>query len=395
MLLAMLPEIIVLTVALLILILDLFARRVRLPSITQGAFAPLAPAVEQIDALANNPARASAFAARPEQRRGLGILALVGMVLAALATIPTALPVLSTPYRPDPNNLITLLFQPDSFRLVFVWAFLMMTALTILLSLDRPWAYPAEYYVFLLASTLGMMFVAGAGELITLYISLELLSISQYILAAYAKGDTKSNEAGLKYLIIGAFSSAVLLYGTALLYGITGTTVLNGAEGVPGIAQVLPQILNQSSRAFLPNAPYIITDFIHVRAHPALPWLYWYDMVNMALLAWTGCVLGALSLGMIQRIVASYLGRALGWLFVLGTAGLCGCGIYLGRFARWNSWDLLTNPHALASDLLPAILQPTNYLRPLALSGLFAAFFLVSYLLLAARPTRVGTEERA
>lgn len=147
--------------------------------------------------------------------------------------------------------------------------------------------------------------------------------------------------------------------------------------------------------AFLPNAPYIITDFIHVRARADLPWLYWYDMVNIALLAWTGCVLGALSLGMIQRIVASYLGRALGWLFVLGTAGLCGGGIYLGRFARWNSWDLLTNPRALVSALLPAILQPTDYLRPWALSGLFAAFFLVSYLLLAARPSLVGAEKYA
>jgi uncharacterized membrane protein len=147
--------------------------------------------------------------------------------------------------------------------------------------------------------------------------------------------------------------------------------------------------------AFLPNAPYIVTDFIHVRARADLPWLYWYDMVNMALLAWTGCVLGALSLGMIQRIVASYLGRALSWLFVLGTAGLCGCGIYLGRFARWNSWDLLTNPHALASDLLPAILQPTDYWRPWALSGLFAAFFLVSYLLFAARPAFAAPGEHA
>jgi len=147
--------------------------------------------------------------------------------------------------------------------------------------------------------------------------------------------------------------------------------------------------------AFLPNAPYIVTDFIHVRARADLPWLYWYDLVTIALLAWTGCVLGALSLGMIQRIVASYLGRALGWLFVLGAAGLCGCGIYLGRFARWNSWDLLTNPHALASEILPAILQPRDYLRPWAMSSLFAALFLTSYLLLAARPAPIGTDERA
>jgi uncharacterized membrane protein len=147
--------------------------------------------------------------------------------------------------------------------------------------------------------------------------------------------------------------------------------------------------------AFLPNAPYIVTDFMHIRPNPDMPWLFWYDMIMVAIFAWTGCVLGASSLGIMQRIVAGYLGRATGWLFVLGTAGLCGIGIYLGRFEHWNSWDLLVNPRALAADLVGPLRDPTAYLRPLAMCALFAAFFLVSYLTLGARPGAVGAEERA
>ncbi len=147
--------------------------------------------------------------------------------------------------------------------------------------------------------------------------------------------------------------------------------------------------------AFLPNAPYLVTDFMHIRARPEMPWLFWYDIVMMAVFAWTGCILGAVSLGIMQRIVGDYLGRVASWVFVLCTAGLCGVGIYLGRFERWNSWDLLVNPRALAHDLSGPLLDPTAYLRPLAMSGLFAAFFLISYLTLSAKPVLQAVEEQA
>lgn len=138
--------------------------------------------------------------------------------------------------------------------------------------------------------------------------------------------------------------------------------------------------------AFLPNAPYLITDFMHIRARPEMPWLFWYDIMMMAIFAWTGCILGAVSLGVMQRIVARYWGRATSWCFVLLAAGLCGVGIYLGRFERWNSWDLLLNPRAVAHDLVGPLLDPTAHLRPLAMSALFATFFLISYLTLAVKP---------
>jgi len=135
--------------------------------------------------------------------------------------------------------------------------------------------------------------------------------------------------------------------------------------------------------AFLPNAPYIVTDLMHLTRR-ADQWLYWYDMVMVVALAWTGCLLGAISLGIMQGIVARYLGQAAGWLFVLGSAGLCGVGIYVGRFHRWNSWDVLLNPLALVRDMATIFRHPRLDPSPWALCALFAAFVLMSYLTLVA-----------
>jgi uncharacterized membrane protein len=135
--------------------------------------------------------------------------------------------------------------------------------------------------------------------------------------------------------------------------------------------------------AFLPNAPYLVTEMMHITQR-ADQWLYWYDVITIVALSWTGCVLGAVSLGIMQGIVARYLGRAVGWLFVLASAGLCGFGIYVGRFQRWNSWDLLVNPLSLLRDLATVFHHPMQQPRPWALCALFAAFVLVSYLTLAA-----------
>ena len=83
-------------------------------------------------------------------------------------------------------------------------------------------------------ATVGMMFLSGAGELLTLYVSLELATIPLYVMAAYMKSNLKSTEAGLKYLIIGGASSGILLFGLSLLFGLTGTTFLSHIR--PGYA---------------------------------------------------------------------------------------------------------------------------------------------------------------
>ncbi|MDO8616757.1 MAG: NADH-quinone oxidoreductase subunit N [Dehalococcoidia bacterium] len=87
--------------------------------------------------------------------------------------------------------------------------------------------HPGEYYALILLSVVGANGMAAASELLTAYISLELLSFSLYVLASYDKFDLRSNEGGLKYMLLGAFSSAIFLYGISLVYGVTGSTHFN------------------------------------------------------------------------------------------------------------------------------------------------------------------------
>jgi NADH-quinone oxidoreductase subunit N len=116
----------------------------------------------------------------------------------------------------------------DEFSLFFKFLFLGIALLVFLFSVDyvpKFRRFQGEYYALVLLSVVGMMLMAACRELISLYIALELSSISLYALVCFLK-DTKSSEAGLKYLILGAIASAVLLYGMALVFGLTGTTHL-------------------------------------------------------------------------------------------------------------------------------------------------------------------------
>ncbi|RMG68132.1 MAG: NADH-quinone oxidoreductase subunit N, partial [Nitrospirae bacterium] len=119
------------------------------------------------------------------------------------------------------------MFLSDGYSTFFKFIFLLNLILTILISIryiqiER--AEFGEYYTILMFSTLGMMIMASSGDLIVLYLGLELMALSTYILAGFIRHDARSTEAALKYFLLGAFSSALLLYGIMLLYGLTGTT---------------------------------------------------------------------------------------------------------------------------------------------------------------------------
>ncbi len=127
----------------------------------------------------------------------------------------------------------------DNFAIFFQLAFLAAAALVALSSvafLSRHPGREGEFYALLAFSTVGMMLMASTRDLISIYIALELTSISLYLLAGIAKGDVKSSEAAIKYLLLGALSSAVLLYGMAILYGLTGSTDLGEIAKVIGNA---------------------------------------------------------------------------------------------------------------------------------------------------------------
>ncbi len=116
-------------------------------------------------------------------------------------------------------------FNGDPLSIVFRGIIALSTAVTVLMSIryvEQSGTSLAEFIAILFTAALGGMFLAGADELVTIFVALETLSISSYLLTGYTKRDPRSNEAALKYLLIGASSSAIFLYGLSLLYGLSG-----------------------------------------------------------------------------------------------------------------------------------------------------------------------------
>src|SRR5258708_35346944 len=118
----------------------------------------------------------------------------------------------------------------DGFAIVFKGIFLISAALAIAIAtryLDIEGEQHGEYYALILFATVGMMFLGSGYDLISLYIALELMAVTFYVLVAFTKRQKPSNEAAMKYFLLGAFSSGILLYGMSLLYGVTGSTNLD------------------------------------------------------------------------------------------------------------------------------------------------------------------------
>lgn len=129
---------------------------------------------------------------------------------------------------------------------------------------------------------------------------------------------------------------------------------------------------------FLPNAPYIMTDWWHLDERAPVP--TWYDIGMLAMFAWSGLFLGIASLKQMQKIVRAYLGRLIGWLFVFAAIGASGLGIYLGRFLRWNSWDLFLQPGEILLDIVERFTHPRQNPSAVGFTVLFATFMFVCYI---------------
>jgi uncharacterized membrane protein len=128
---------------------------------------------------------------------------------------------------------------------------------------------------------------------------------------------------------------------------------------------------------FFPNAPYLLTDIMHLQPRTDAP--LWFDVLLVIAFAWTGLCLGLVSLLLMQNLVRRAAGALASWAFALGVLGISGFGIYIGRFLRWNSWDVLVSPGGLLADLLDTALHPLLHARSLAFSGLFSLFLASAY----------------
>lgn len=195
-----------------------------------------------------------------EQRFGLGYLVTIGL---------TGILALSFGFYGINTNIFDGMYYVDDYSIFFKQLFLaaaVLVSLSATMYVKKIGANYGEFFVMMVFATLGMMVLSSAGDFVTLYLGLETMTITFYILTGYKKDDSKSVEAGVKYLILGALSSAVLLYGLSLVYGLTGTTV---------IAEVAPKLKDFGSMppALLVGLVFLIAGFgFKISAVPFQMW---------------------------------------------------------------------------------------------------------------------------
>src|SRR6266705_3076893 len=177
---------------------------------------------------------------RRGQRWVTGALSIAALVAAAVASV--WLGTSSSAPHDAFNGMIVL----DELRLSFTLIFVIVSILTVLIAaawLDTEKLPAGEFHALLLFGTCGMMLMAAAGDLVIVFLGLEILSIATYVMAGFRRTDVRSNESSLKYFILGSFASAFLLYGIALIYGGTATETLPGTTNIALIAGRLNQSL--------------------------------------------------------------------------------------------------------------------------------------------------------
>lgn len=142
---------------------------------------------------------------------------------------------------------------------------------------------------------------------------------------------------------------------------------------------------------FFPNAPYVVTDFIHLYSREPIP--LWYDLAHLSLFSWLGAWLGFLSLFIVQEWLKERLKVWQSWVIVEVVLFLSGYGIYLGRYLRWNSWDILANPSGLFSDTIMRLAYPTEHLTTWGVTIVFGMVLSVFYgVLYTALASKIGNK---
>lgn len=133
---------------------------------------------------------------------------------------------------------------------------------------------------------------------------------------------------------------------------------------------------------FFPNAPYLVTDLLHLKDSQTVP--HWYDVMLFISFAWTGLMLGYCSLFEVQHYLEKVFKKKTVWALMISAIWLGGFGVYMGRFQRWNSWDIVSNPFALIKQQVHVLLNPFDYLNTLGVAVVMSGFMMIGYLTLNA-----------
>ncbi|BDH56718.1 DUF1361 domain-containing protein [Tsukamurella sp. PLM1] len=143
--------------------------------------------------------------------------------------------------------------------------------------------------------------------------------------------------------------------------------------------------------AFLPNAPYLVTDLVHLGEGYEL----WRHVLQYGFAAWTGTLLGVVSMLLVHRRLERDSRPALGWLVVALSVGLCAIGVVIGRFQRWNSWDLVTRPDAVVAATFDWVSSPFSSVQSTGVAVAVAAFFGLAYVTIwSLTPSREASRAR-
>ena len=181
---------------------------------------------------------------------------------------------------------------------------------------------------------------------------------------------------GVRVLLTGRMTFVFLLWNlflAAIPFGLSATLRL--AARAPQVRLLLP--VGAVWLLFFPNAPYIITDLFHLEPRAGVP--YWYDLALILSCGWNGLMLGFASLMDMHTLVRQRLGFVPGWAFATVALGLSAFGVYLGRFLRFNSWDILSNPFTLFYDIVQRFLHPFHNWQTWGVTVVFWAFLLLAY----------------
>jgi uncharacterized membrane protein len=181
-----------------------------------------------------------------------------------------------------------------------------------------------------------------------------------------------SNPGAYKFLVWNLFLAWIPLVAAVLVY--------DGQRRGVRARRLVP--LGGLWLLFLPNAPYLLTDVMHLGSRNDAP--LWFDIVLFTAFAWVGTLLGFLSIYLMQTVVRRAAGAAWSWALVLSSLAASSFGIYLGRSLRWNSWDFFSQPRELLADVWVRVSDPLAYPRSLGMTLALTALLSVLYLALYA-----------
>jgi NADH-quinone oxidoreductase subunit N len=251
----------------------------------------------------------------------------------------------------------------DGFGLFFKVLFLMAAAITVMMSeryLRVEGVRPGEYYFLVLCATLGMMFMAGGIDLITIFIGLETMAVSFYVLAGYIRPNRRSNEAAVKYFLLGAFSLGLLLYGMSFLYGLTGSSHLR---------TIATALVVGDTGLLLPLAVMLLVAGVGFKI-AAVPFHMWapdvYEGAPTPITAFLSVGSKAASFAMLLRI------------FVEGLPAfrVDGLGVVWGQPLGWGAFFYVLSVVTMTVGNIAALTQ-TNIKRLLAYSSIAHAGYVL------------------